>query len=166
MDRSPKAETTRGHLKHRMPGRVRIVLDRPLPHLERLESLATALAAIPGIDSAEIRPTSGSIVIRHRGDFDELRESIAREGIQFASSITHLQPIDPMGAAARQLGTVDGAIARLTDGRADLWSLAFAGLVAGGVIQLARGSVAGPALTLLGQAATLTMARPLRTFIR
>lgn len=166
MDRSPRAETMRGYLKHRMPGRVRIVLDRPLPDRERLESLAVALAAIPGIDTAEIRPASGSVVIRHRGDFDELRELIARKGVQIASSTMLARPIDPMGVAARQLGAVDGAIARLTDGRADLWSLAFAGLVAGGVIQLARGRVAGPALTLLGQAATLTMARPLRTFIR
>jgi hypothetical protein len=41
-----------------------------------------------------------------------------------------------------------------------------AGLVLGGLVQMARGRIAGPALTLFGQAVTLAIARPLRKFVK
>jgi hypothetical protein len=70
--------------------------------------------------------------------------------------------VDIIQAGMAGIARLDGAVKGATGGQVDLWGLAFAGLVAGGVVQLSRGRVAGPALALFGQAATLAMARPLK----
>lgn len=152
-------------LRHRMFGRIRVSLDRPLPPRDRLEALAKALAAAEGVEEIEIRPQSGSLIVRHGGDYEMVSTALARAGllIEVGSGPSH--PVDPIQETLGHLTTADATLQRWTNGRVDIWNAGFSALVAAGLIQLARGRVAGPALTIFGQAATLAMARPLRRFL-
>jgi len=144
-------------VRHRMPGRLRFAVATG-----DLERAAAALAALPTMESVEPRPASGSIVVRHRGPLEDQALVDAGFDLTAPASPDPATPADPIGTAMAGLSRLDRNIKAATGGQLDIWGLAFGGLVAGGVIQLARGRVAGPALALFGQAATLAMARPLR----
>jgi hypothetical protein len=161
MTQLPVPEPLRGTLRHTMPGRSRIVLEPPLPVHSALTHLAERLAAVPGVETVEIRPTTGSLVLRHAGAIAALLPALVAAGLVVGPR-PPTEPIDPIADAVTGLGAADRTVGRMTGGRADLWSVAFAGLVGAGLVQLARGRVAGPALTLFSQAATLAMMRPFR----
>lgn len=148
-----------------MPGRLRAGLDHPLPDREALAALADRLAAVPGVEEIEIRPQSGSIVIRHRGDFDDVVGALRRAGLPIEIPEHSPEPRDPIQATLQRVALADAAVQRLSGGRADVWSLGFSLLMLTGLIQLARGQIAGPALTVFGQAASLAMRRPPKRFL-
>lgn len=155
-------------LRHRMADRVRFALDFPLPPRDRLEALATALTGTKGVLEVEIRPLSGSLIIRHAGDYDAILAALSKAGLAVETAEqapAPAGPIDPIQETLNRLSTADAVLQRWSGGRADIWSAGFSFLVTAGLVQLARGRVAGPALTLFGQAATLVMARPLRRFL-
>lgn len=160
----PEAMATpvRGTLRHRMPGRIRVALDKPLPGRDTLQALAAALADVEGVEEVEIRPQSGSVIVRHHGEYEDTSRALGEAGLQIEVEELAIEFTDPIQETLGRLSAADAAIQRLTGGRADIWNVAFSALVAGGLIQLARGQVAGPAMTLFGQAATLVMSRPLR----
>ena len=149
-----------------MPGRTRVALKQPAPGRDALDRLAEALAAVAGIEAVEIRPHTGSLIIRHGQDFDPASEAVLAAGLRIVPSPESGPPLDPIQETIRQLARAEETLSRLTGGRADLWNIAFVALLAGGVAQLARGRIAGPAVTLFSQAATIAMARPLRMFVR
>lgn len=163
-------DPVRALLRHRTSGRVRLVLEAPTPDRERLEHLAQALVGVAGVTEAELRPSTGSVILRHEGTFEAILPLLARAGLRVGvpddkHQDAETEPLDPVKEIAGLLGQSDAALARLTGGRLDLWGASFSLLLAAGAVQLARGRIAGPALTLFGQAATLAMARPLRKFV-
>lgn len=155
----------KAELRHRMPGRLRAVLSHPLPPRDALDHLAEALALAEGVHEVEIRPRSGSIVIRHEGAYEAVSKALARAGLHIALPAKPDEPLDPINQTLSRIESADSLVKRWTGDQADIWSVSFTALIAGGLIQLARGQVAGPAVTLFGQAATLAMARPLRRFL-
>lgn len=156
------AEPVRGRVRHRAAGRTRITLETPLPARGALQRLAEGLAEMHGVQSIEIRPTTGSLIVHHEGGFEPV-ERAATEArlIEFLPPEGAARP-DVIRETLGRVSEMDEAVDRMSGGRVDLWSLAFLGLMGAGFIQLARGRVAGPAFTLFGQAATLAMARPVR----
>lgn len=152
-------------LVHATPRRLRAVMDT-VPPRPALDALAAALAALPGIDAVEIRPATGSVILRHAGGFD--RGALAGAGLALAAAPAPgpAASADPVAAAARAVAALDGEVRRLSSGQADLAGLAFMGLVAAGLVQLARGEVFGPATTLFAQAAELGRARLLSSLFR
>lgn len=156
----------KARLRHAMPGRLRAALEQPLPARDQLQALAAALAAVAGVAEVEIRPRSGSVVIRHTsGSDEEICRALAAAGLQIEAAPPAAGPADPIEATLGRLSAADMRLQQWSGGRIDIWNAGFTALVAAGFIQLARGQVAGPALTLFGQAATLVMARPLRRFL-
>lgn len=144
-----------GRIRHRTHRRVRIELAAPLPPRSRLEALAEAVAGIEGVAETEIRPTTGSLVIHHTGEFAPIRAGLHAAGLSLGDDPHGGVHADPVTVATFALAQANAALSRLSDGRADLRGLAFTGLLAAGLLQLARGQIAGPALTLFSQAATL-----------
>jgi hypothetical protein len=151
-------------IRHRMSGRTRIVVDATARSDDVMVQLAEALAALPGVESTDTRPLSGSIVIRHKGVLGDETLSSAGLALRPAPAPEAVMG-DPIRTATDRLARLNKAVKSGTDGKLDLWGLAFGGLLATGIIQLVRGRVAGPALTIFGQAATLVLARPLNTFL-
>ncbi|WP_170304640.1 hypothetical protein [Croceicoccus estronivorus] len=157
--------SARGTLRHTMPGRIRIVLDHPLPARDHLQWLASALATVENVQEVEIRPRSGSVIIHHVGEYDTLVDKLDDAGLTIETALVTDAAADPIGQVVERLSQADAVLKKWSGGKADIWNVVFSALVAGGFIQLARGRVAGPALTLFGQAATLAMSRPLRRFL-
>ncbi|MCT2398752.1 hypothetical protein [Novosphingobium mangrovi (ex Huang et al. 2023)] len=155
----------KAELRHRMSGRIRVALEHPLPSRDALETLAGTLSAARNVEEVEIRPRSGSLIVRHRGAYEDVSRALARAGLHIEVKEHPAGPADPIEQTLSRLSTADAVLQRVTNGRIDIWSAGFSALVGAGLIQLARGQVAGPALTLFGQAATLVMARPLRRFL-
>lgn len=151
--------------RHRVPGRARVRLKSPVADAKRLEDLADLLSVLAGVHKVDINPATGSILFRHEHACDPL---IAAEeaGLLRILLPPEAEPFDPAEAILERIGQADAAISRASGGRMDAMQAAMVGLVLGGLVQLARGQIAGPALTLFGQAATLAMARPLRKFVR
>ncbi|MDD3799572.1 MAG: hypothetical protein PHE36_10385 [Novosphingobium sp.] len=155
----------KGILRHSMPGRLRVVLEQPLPARGELQALAAALAGVEGVREVEIRPHSGSVIVRHDGDFERLEKALGEAGLAIEAEPEADEPVDLIEQVVERLSLADTVLQRASSGKTDIWNVAFAALVAGGFIQLARGRVSGPALTLFGQAATVAMSRPLRRFL-
>lgn len=93
----------------------------------------------------------------HDGAFEPLRQRLAADRLLLIAPPGPPEPHDPIAAVRDQLARTDGTIRRLTSGQADLSGAAFVALVAIGLVQLARGHVAGPAISLFGQAATVAL---------
>lgn len=139
-------------------------LEHPLPDRETLASLAGKLAAARGVEEIEIRPQSGSIIVRYQGEYEDMANSLRHAGLQIDAPPQAEGPSDPIQGSIQRILAADVAVQRLTGGRTDIWGISFSLLVLTGLVQIARGKVAGPALTVFGQAATLAMARPLKRF--
>jgi hypothetical protein len=155
----------KAHLRHRIPGRTRIRLQAPVPSPERLEDLADQLSALAGVHAVDINPATGSILFRHERTCDPL---IATEEAKLIETLAtpDIEPFDPMGEILRRVGQFETLVDRASGGRLDAMEATIAGLVFGGLVQMARGKIAGPALTLFGQAVTLAMARPPRKSVK
>lgn len=158
-------EPVKATLRHHLPDRLRATLDNPLPDRAAITSLADRLAGVAQVDEIEIRLRSGSLIVRHRGDHDTIMSALRHAGLQIEASDGSSGPADPIRDTMSRLAGADAALQRLSGGRADIWGVSFSLLMLTGLVQLGRGRIAGPALTLFGQAATLAMARPLKRFL-
>ncbi|MFG1359603.1 hypothetical protein [Xanthobacter pseudotagetidis] len=147
-------------LAHRAGGRTRLVILGKVPHA-RLVALADALAAA-GIAKVEIRPKTGSIVLVHDTAWEDLADTLKGAGLKVADPAPPEPDPAPIEDAATRLAKADLLMALLTKGRLDLQNAAFLGLTLVGLVQLARGRLAGPALTLFGQAITLAVLKDRR----
>jgi hypothetical protein len=156
-----KSAALTARLRHRIPGRTRIRLQAPLPGPDRLDALADQLSALPGVQTVDINPATGSILLHHEPARDPLAAAEEAELIKILPALEP-EPFDPTGEILRRIGQIDALVDRASGGRLDAMEVTIAGLVFGGLMQMARGKVAGPALTLFGQAVTLAMARPPR----
>ena len=153
------SDALRATLAHRIPGRVRLRLDLEAADQATLETLADSIAGQPGVRKVEIRPETGSILIVHSGAFETVSQGFPQVGLDVVTPKPP-GPVDPVGDTARHLFTADMAVRQASNGKIDLWSAGFLALLTIALWQLGRGRLAGPALTVLGQAATLAMARP------
>lgn len=147
-------------LHHTIEGRTRLVIIGSPVAQDRLDRLAVVLRALPGVQSVDLRTTTGSIVLHHVGPFAPLAAAIEGAGL-LALAAPAADEASPLAAALDGLGQAQRATLRILGG-SGLHDLAFAGLVFAGVIQLARGQVAGPAITLFSQAAAVAQMRARR----
>ncbi|TCT07801.1 hypothetical protein [Aquabacter spiritensis] len=139
---------------HTLDGRTRLRLLGTPPH-DRLIALADALAAA-GIEKVDIRPRTGSIVLTHSGPLSGLSDALEEAGLHLLPRIAEPQK-DAVAEAGERVAQADLVLRLTSGGTLDLRNAAFLGLMAAGLVQLARGRIAGPALTLFGQAATLAL---------
>lgn len=148
-----------GTLQHSIAGRIRIRLADPVPDDAALAQLAEAINSFASVEAVTIRPTTGSLIILFAGAPESLLETITAAGLLRVDPPEPVVPYDPVAAVASGLSAADLGFGKMTGGRADLAGLAFTGLLAAAIVQIARGRIAGPAITLLGQAATVAMMR-------
>jgi hypothetical protein len=146
------------NIRHQLPGRVRLGLAMPLPERTVLGARAEAIAALEGVESVEIRLSTASMLIRHQGDFEPIAARLAETGLAVILPEMPQPAFDPIRQTVHKLGSVETALRHATGGAMDLRKALFVGLVGAGLVQLARGRIAGPALTLFGQAAGLISA--------
>ena len=137
---------------HTTGTRARLRLDTP-PDPVVAQSLADALAGVPGIERARVRPNTGSVILEADGPIGDCLDAIEAAGI--ARIAAPLRP--PPVAQTLQLGMLRGdmIVKERTEGALDLRTAMALALVAGAVLQLSRGKVSGPATTLFFTALSL-----------
>lgn len=142
-------------LAHQTGGRTRLSLAGTVPH-ERLVNLADRLAAA-GIEKVEIRPGTGSIILTHSEPWSKLSKAVEGAGLKVSTPPPPEPEQDPITETKDRLSQADFLMALFSNGKVDLQNAAFLALLLTGLLQLARGRVAGPALTLFGQALTIAV---------
>ncbi|MFS8038648.1 hypothetical protein ACI7BZ_17110 [Xanthobacter sp. AM11] len=145
----------KARIVHQTEGRTRLALAAPATH-ERLVALADALAAC-GVEKVEIRTVTGSVILTHDTPWPAIAGAVAAAGLELFTPPPPPPPKDPIGETGDRLSQADLLVTLFSRGQLDVRNAAFLALVVGGLVQLARGRVAGPALTLFGQALTLAV---------
>jgi hypothetical protein len=113
---------------------------------DALKALGDSLAAVPGLHRVLVRPATGSLILEFDGASEPLLEAVAARGL---ARIRPPAPPPPIGQVA-QMGLLraDMALKGSTQNTLDLNSTLALLLLAGAVVQLGRGQIAGPATTL------------------
>lgn len=124
-------------------------------------ALADALAAA-GFEKVEVRPRTGSIILIHAEPWDSLADAVQAAGLKVQPKAPEAPSADAITEAGKRMAQADLQLQLFSKGRLDLRNLAFIALTGVGLVQFARGRFAGPALTVLGQAARLLVSEGLR----
>ncbi|MFG1417694.1 hypothetical protein V5F38_09150 [Xanthobacter sp. V0B-10] len=146
-------------IAHHMAGRTRLTAPAEVSG-DALRACAERIAA-SGAVSAVVR--GNSLILTHAAALPRaaaphgLPPSLAALLAEAGLAVAPEPPRHPIGRTASALGRLNGAFAQASGGRMDVTNAAFVALVAAGFVQLARGRVAGPAITLFGQALTLAL---------
>jgi len=120
---------------------------------EALAALADRLAALPGVARALVRPSTGSVIIESLEPVEQVLERAIEAGI---ARIREPAPRPPVGLVVQTgLARADLGVKNRTHGALDLETSVALVLLAGAIIQLSRGRIAGPAATLAMNALTL-----------
>lgn len=132
-------------ITHDMRGRARIRIPSARGNAAYFERLDRQLAGVAGIDSLQANPVTGSILVLHREGLTGLLEQAARQNLFV---IAPEKPGLLTSRVADRLSRADSSVQRATDGRMDLVGTVALGLTGVGALQMLRGSVLPPAVTL------------------
>ncbi|MCF8470922.1 MAG: hypothetical protein K9G30_09075 [Parvibaculum sp.] len=134
-------------LEHLTGSRARIRMPQLRRDRDACEKLATAATALAGVSSVEASPLTAGVLIRYRGNFGEIAEEAAKAGI-FRLAAPTPEPALMAGLRA-QVGKLNEKLKQGSTGTLDINTAAFMLFGAVGIVQLARGRVAMPALSAL-----------------
>lgn len=151
----PRPSTVYAQVAHRVGTRVRLRLADEVPHV-RLVALADALAGA-GIAHVEIRPRTGSVILRPVAADADLSAAFAQAGLKLLDEAPAEDTREPIVMASEKLAQADLMLALISGGKLDLRNVSFLGLMLVGLVQLGRGRIAGPALTVFSQAVSLAI---------
>ncbi|MFG1480669.1 hypothetical protein V5F53_18735 [Xanthobacter sp. V4C-4] len=136
-------------LAHHMERRTRFTAPAHVPEAD-LRARAARLSA-GGQVQAQVR--GASLIVSHDYSLAQLGAALETAGLMLAPP----PPLDPIGKANAAVARLNATISQASNGRMDLTNAAFMGLLAAGAVQIARGRIAGPGLTLFSQAMTLAL---------
>ena len=148
---------------HQTATRTRVRLtDHKQRGTEVLLAVAEAVASLPGVEGAEPRPATGSIVIHHP----------ERSGRESSSALRQLpfdwgEPPKPdlqpaLSPLTTSMQEADGWLHANTGGRVDLHTLIVIMMLSLALSQAARGNVMAPATSLLWYALDLLLRQNFR----
>ncbi len=145
------------YLVHKLPGRVRLRMSGAALTPDELSLLTEAMVKLPGVIGCVGRLVTGSLIIEHDGDFSSIAEHAASQGL---FELAEAPEPKPVGLIAEEgLTYADLRLRELSNGQFDLRS-ALGTLILGlAILQLARGQIVGPAMTLMLQSIDLLARR-------
>ncbi|MGP6088912.1 HMA2 domain-containing protein [Antarctobacter jejuensis] len=159
MTMPPEAEhavhyTVKARLAHQTARRLRLRLT--VPPGPEANAIADALARVEGVARTRVRPNTASVIIDTLVPAETVLQALQEGGL-----VKLMPPVKkpPVGQVIN-LGLLqaDMAIGKRTGGALDLKTSIGLLLALGAMIQLARGKVAGPALTMALSAYSLLAA--------
>jgi hypothetical protein len=140
---------------HFTSNRVRLRIPERRHDRAFFEAVQRQLSQWQGVDRVEVNPATASVLIHYSDGPAFLAEHYAQNNLFAVGDIPPDQSAPEtspaISIAQRTRGGVDAfdrAVQRLSGGQADLRSLVMLGLLGTGVVQLLRGNVAVPAITL------------------
>lgn len=144
----------RARVAHRLPGRVRLKIPERRGDAAFFAELGQVLADCPLVEAVRPSPAMASLVVHHRGSDSAVTDFVAASGLL---RFEEAGPTPAMDALLAQGGALDKSVRRLTDGTADLSTVAVVSLVIAAGVQVMRGNVLAPAATLLWYAVSIAL---------
>jgi hypothetical protein len=144
------------YITHSAPGRYRLRIPDKRHDQDFFAGLEPDLAAIEGVERIVTNPVTASVLVMYSdaAPIDNISEQLAAS--RHFSVTTQARELEPLWQrASRFLGNIDSELTKNTSGYVDGRSLLFVVLVMLAIRQLQRGSVFGPAFSLLWFASQL-----------
>jgi hypothetical protein len=137
----------RGEVCHRIGGRVRVRVGERRGDAAYFEQVRQALRRSDGVTRCQANPMTATVLIEHAVPLEQVLGMAQAQGLFRAD---RLEPSLVPGRlrAAQGLERMDAEMQQLTNGEVDLGTLVLAALLGLGVVQLLRGNVLAPAVTL------------------
>ena len=130
---------------HSTVNRVRIRIPGEKGNGSFFKRVEQALLELPGVESVEGNPLTGSVLMRHCSDRDSVFEAVRQQGLLALRETGPARRTTVRQDIARGLKAVDQQVVDLTGGKADLLDIAGLGLLASGIHQIFKGNFAAPA---------------------
>ncbi len=136
------------HVSHRVAGRVRLRIADRRGDVDYFTQVARELSKIARVSRVECNPATCSVLLIHEGDdVFQILESAQQAGL-FRLAPNGGRKTTMVQRAGTGLKELDSRVKTLTGGDLDIRSVILGGFVAMGVVQLSRGHIMGPAVTL------------------
>jgi hypothetical protein len=146
----------RAYVKHVGHHRVRLQLPGARGRPQHLEQVRRRLAEVEGVERVTVNPDTGSVLVSGPVEVSALqRFALDCELFELEGAAPELKPV--LDELAGHFNEIDGKLKEISGGRLDLASTVVLGLGTVAVVQLIRGQIGAPALTLLWYAASLAM---------
>lgn len=117
---------------HTIPGRTRLRAESIKGDVAALSAVQTALEDTRGVQNVEINALTGSILVEHDSNIDEvLRELAARDVLELDNS----EPEHYLATLHRALAESDRRLKVASKGKLDLETISFFGFVGAGIYQ-------------------------------
>lgn len=142
---------------HALPGRVRLRIPARRDDAAWFGLLAERLAGYPEVTAVTVSPASAGVLVQYRGDLADLAARTERDGY-FRLEQLAVQPPDAAAELKGKMAAFGRWVDLTTGDGGALPAVLFVLLAVGGLVQLARGKVLAPAVTLFWYAATLALA--------
>jgi hypothetical protein len=143
----------RGEVCHRIGGRVRVRIAERRRDSAYFEQMSEALEGSDGVTRCQANPMTATVLIEHAAPLEQVLAFAQAQGL-FRVDPQQLGPLPGRVRATQGLERIDAELQQWTKGEADLRTLALAGLIGLGVVQLIRGNVLAPAVSLFWYALT------------
>ncbi len=129
---------------HRTPARLRLRVPSKKGDALYFASVRDALSAIDGVESVEVSPVTGSVLLHHTGPFAAIEAARPRDLFNIVET-PQAEATSLHDSVTTLFGAIDDRIKGVTGKSVDLAGLAFLALVAAGVYQIGRGNFTAPA---------------------
>lgn len=131
-------------LSHRISGRARLKIPSKKGDFDYFKSLKEQISKCGGIETMEVNPVSGSILIIHTLNIEKIAE-YARD-----RNIFNLKNNRPVSAnlrftVSKTFKDINGKIKGITGGDMDIADIAFLTFLGLGIYQVSRGNFIAPA---------------------
>lgn len=137
---------------HSIPGRTRLRTRGVKGDAAALSALQSALEATRGVQNVHVNPVTGSVLVEHDADIDDvLRDAEGRGALRVEHEVR--EPY--LAHIHRALAQSDQRLKEVSSGRVDLETLSFVGFVAGGIYQCFNGHALPAGVTLMRYAVEL-----------
>lgn len=151
------AEPAAAHVTHRAPGRIRLRFPAHRGDVAYMRRVANVFSAIDGVEGLDTNPRLGSALVRHSRPWPEILADAEETGL-FAVRDGPANQVPEIDDKARAYGySLDGMLRQQTGGAVGLGGASVLALFIIGLVQLARGNVAAPAITLFWYAAQIVL---------
>lgn len=139
---------------HQLPGRLRLRVPQRRGDATYFGTLEHSLSRCPGVQSLEVNPRTGSVLLYHDVEAEAIAE-YGRANELFTVGERGGQRAQPTARTVDVFRALDSRLQQETAGAWDLRELAFVFLSASGLVQTARRNVWPAGVSLLWYAATL-----------
>lgn len=132
-------------ITHNMQGRLRIRIPSRKRDDAYFAAVKDALSAAEGVDSVEVTPQTGSVLVFHHTAVDAITQAGASKDLFEIIAAPEVRNTMLHDSISAQVSKINDRIKELSEGGVDLRGLAFIALVGTGIYQIARGNFAAPA---------------------